>query len=66
MPVLVAVPISNKNGITAPMETMRSWFNKNRINPSIFKYEFRGKTIIFNITFYTEDEAKKFSNEFIK
>ena len=60
----VEVHIFDDDKLVATMETMRTWLDHQRFEPSFFRYKLGGRLVVVRVDFTVEDEALAFAKAF--
>lgn len=60
----VEVPLADENKLAETIESMRTWLDHRRFEPTVFRYSFGGARIVFQIDFAAEAEAVEFARAF--
>jgi len=63
-PFGVCIETPSGSSLVEAMRTFRSWFDRCRIQPTLFQAVFRDGAVEFEVYFRTEDEAELFRQEF--
>ena len=60
----VEVSIFNEDTLVETMETMRTWLDHQRFEPTFFRYKLGAKVVVVRIDFTVEMEAAAFARAF--
>lgn len=60
----VEIRISDESRLSQQMVSMRTWLDKQRFEPSMFRHTATGEGLVLRVEFKVEAEAAAFANAF--